>query len=59
MHPEPAAPVIRPSVLGSFMLSRFAQDTALRAPIPFLSTIAAAYGQDVSTISWLAIALTF
>lgn len=61
MHPIPAEPQqnpIHPSVLGSFILSKFAQDTALRAPIPFLGVIAAAYGQDLSTISWLAIALS-
>jgi predicted MFS family arabinose efflux permease len=47
-----------PPVLGAFMLSRFVQDTALRAPLPFLGVIAAAYEQDIATISWLAVALT-
>lgn len=46
------------SVLGSFILAKFVQDTALRAPIPFLGVITAAYGQDLSTIGWLATALS-
>jgi predicted MFS family arabinose efflux permease len=57
MH-QTAPLVLAPKVLGSFILSRFAQDTALRAPIPFLSVIATAYGQDIKTIGWLAVALT-
>lgn len=47
-----------PRAVGSFMVSRFAQDTALRSPLPFLGVIAAAYAQDASTVGWLAIALS-
>lgn len=44
--------------VAAFMLSRFAQDSASRAPLPFLGVIAAAYGQDIGAVSWLSIALT-
>ena len=47
-----------PRAIGSFMVSRFALDTALRSPLPFLGVIAAAYGQSDSSIGWLSIALT-
>jgi predicted MFS family arabinose efflux permease len=47
-----------PRAVGSFMVSRFAHDTALRAPLPFLGVIAAAYGQDARTVGWLSIALS-
>ncbi len=47
-----------PRAVGAFMLSRFAQDSASRAPLPFLGVIAAAYGQDIGAVSWLSIALT-
>jgi predicted MFS family arabinose efflux permease len=58
MHQTAPQTSLAPSVLGSFILSRFAQDTALRAPIPFLGVIATAYGQDIKTIGWLAVALS-
>jgi predicted MFS family arabinose efflux permease len=47
-----------PRAVGALMLSRFAQDSASRAPLPFLGVIAAAYGQDIGAVSWLSIALT-
>ncbi len=47
-----------PRAVGAFMLSRFAQDSAARAPLPFLGVIAAAYGQDIGAVGWLSIALT-
>jgi predicted MFS family arabinose efflux permease len=46
-----------PRAIGAFMLCRFALDSALRAPLPFLGVIAAAYGQSASTVGWLSIAL--
>jgi predicted MFS family arabinose efflux permease len=47
-----------PRAVGTFMLSRFAQDSASRAPLPFLGVIAAAYSQDIGAVSWLSVALT-
>ena len=44
--------------VAAFMLSRFAQDSASRAPLPFLGVIATAYGQDIGAVGWLSIALT-
>ena len=40
------------------MLTRFALDTALRSPLPFLGVIAAAFGQSAQSASWLSVALT-
>jgi predicted MFS family arabinose efflux permease len=40
------------------MLTRFALDTALRSPLPFLGVIAAAFGQSEQSASWLSVALT-
>jgi len=51
-------PFSLPRAIGAFMLSRFALDTALRSPLPFLGVIAAAYGQDASSIGGLSVALT-
>ena len=51
-------PFSLPRAIASFMLSRFALDTALRSPLPFLGVIAAAYGQDASSIGGLSVALT-
>ena len=51
------APFSLPRAVGALMLSRFAQDSASRAPLPFLGVIAAAYGQDVGAVGWLSIAL--
>jgi predicted MFS family arabinose efflux permease len=47
-----------PRAVGSFMVSRFAHDTAMRAPLPFLGAIAVSYGQDASTAGWLSVALS-
>ena len=47
-----------PRAIGAFMLTRFALDTALRSPLPFLGVIAAAYGQSAQSASWLSVALT-
>ena len=54
----PQKPLSLPRAIGAFMLSRFALDTALRSPLPFLGVIAAAYGQDVSSVGGLSVALT-
>ena len=51
-------PVSLPRAIGSFMLTRFALDTALRSPLPFLGVIAAAFGQSTQSASWLSVALT-
>jgi predicted MFS family arabinose efflux permease len=55
---EKRTPFSLPRAVGAFMLSRFAQDSASRAPLPFLGVIAAAYSQDIGAVSWLSVALT-
>lgn len=47
-----------PRAIGAFMLTRFALDTALRSPLPFLGVIAAAFGRSEQSASWLSVALT-
>ncbi len=43
--------------IGALTLLRFAGDTAIRAPVPFVIFIAAAYGAPPESAGWLAVAL--
>lgn len=61
---SPAARHIPPSSsaalwrgVGALTLLRFAGDTAIRAPVPFVIFIAASYGAQPESAGWLAVAL--
>jgi predicted MFS family arabinose efflux permease len=43
--------------VASLTLLRFAGDTAIRAPVPFVIFIAASYGARPESAGWLAVAL--
>ncbi|MBX7212426.1 MAG: MFS transporter [Thermoflexales bacterium] len=43
--------------MGAFALLRFAGDTSVRAPIPYIIFIAAAFGAPPESSGWLAVAL--
>jgi predicted MFS family arabinose efflux permease len=57
-----ANPLIKPiklaPALGSLVVLRFAMDASFRAPLPFITFIAAAFGTDPGSAGWLAVALS-
>lgn len=44
--------------LTSLVVLRFAMDASFRAPLPFITFIAAAFGADATSAGWLAVALS-
>jgi predicted MFS family arabinose efflux permease len=44
--------------LASLVVLRFAMDASFRAPLPFITFIAAAFGADPASAGWLAVALS-
>lgn len=56
------APISKPvklvPALTSLVVLRFAMDASFRAPLPFITFIAAAFGADPSNAGWLAVALS-
>ena len=58
----PASPFTKPIRIGpaltSLVVLRFAMDASFRAPLPFITFIAAAFGADPNHAGWLAVALS-
>jgi predicted MFS family arabinose efflux permease len=58
----PAEPLGKPvrlvPAITSLVVLRFAMDASFRAPLPFITFIAAAFGADPNNAGWLAVALS-